>query len=125
MVVAWVALVVVRPGDQLVLCTDGVHRFVGSEELGDALLEAETCADAVTRVLATAKARGTVDNGTLVVCRDLLRSASVVMTRAPRLGVRTIVAVGLLVFALLSFGSYALRSNAFEHFPNVSTTDRP
>ncbi len=122
---ASVAHVDVRQGDQLVLCTDGVHRFLDDEEIGDALLESENCADAVTRVLATAKARGMMDNGTLIVCRDLLRSASVVMARAPRLAVRTIVAIGLLVVALLSFGSYALRTGSFDRFPNVSNSDRP
>lgn len=122
---ASVAHVDVRAGDQLVLCTDGVHRFLDDDELGDALLEAENCADAVTRVLATAKARGTTDGGTLIVCRDLLRSASVVMSRAPRFAVRTIVAIGLLVLALVSFGSYALHAASFDRFPNVSNSDRP
>jgi serine/threonine protein phosphatase PrpC len=122
---ASVAHIDVRAGDQLVLCTDGVHRFLDDDEIGDLLVEADNCADAVTRVLATAKARGTLDNGTLIVCRDLLRAAPVVRAPAPRFAVRTILAIGLLVLALLSFGSYALHAGSFDRFPNVSNSDRP
>ncbi len=122
---ASVAHVDVRAGDQLVLCTDGVHRFLDDDEIGEALLESENCAGAVTRVLAMARARGTLDNGTLIVCRDLLRSASFVPVRPPRFAVRTIVAIGLLVLALVSFGSYALHAGSFDRLPNVSNSDRP
>jgi serine/threonine protein phosphatase PrpC len=122
---ASVAHVDVRAGDQLVLCTDGVHRFIDDDEIGEALFEASDCASAVARVLATAKARGTLEGGTLIVCRDLLRSASVVLVGAPRYAVRTVVAVSLLVLALLSFGSYVFHANSLDRLPNVSNSDRP
>jgi hypothetical protein len=54
-----------------------------------------------------------------------LRAAPVVRAPAPRFAVRTILAIGLLVLALLSFGSYALHAGSFDRFPNVSNSDRP
>ena len=124
---ASVAHVDVRPGDQLVLCTDGVHRLLDDDELGDALVRADHCADAVARILATARARGSLDNGTLVVCRDLLRSAPVALRGTPRAGIRALVALGLLVAALLSFGSYALHAGPFDRPSSVgnATPNRP
>jgi len=68
-------------GDQLVLCTDGIHRCVDDDELADILTDADSASDAVGRVLAIAKARGNVDNGSLIVGRDLLIATPAAATR--------------------------------------------
>jgi protein phosphatase len=114
---ASIAHVELLAGDQLVLCTDGVHRCVHAEEIGDALLRSESASEVVARLLATAKARGNVDNGTLIVGRDLLiptppaaRRSRVVERR-----LRTAVAVVLLVAALVSFCLYVFRFGFIEH----------
>lgn len=111
--------------DQLVLCTDGVHRALGDEELGDVLVQSDTAADVVARVLATARSRGVVDDLTIVVGRDLLGMAPTLRRGAPRAGIRVLVALGMLIVALLSFGSYALHAGSFDRPSNVSTPNRP
>ena len=113
--------------DQLVLCTDGVHRCFGDDELAGALCDCESAADVVARVLATAKARGNVDNGTLVVGRDLLiASPPAARGGARALGFRTVVAIVLLTTSLLSFGAYVFRFGGYaDHSTNYSTSDRP
>lgn len=58
-------------GDQLVLCTDGIHRYVEEEEMGRALLSEAALARAAEAIVLTAKARGSGDNATVVVGRDL------------------------------------------------------
>lgn len=60
------------PTDQLLLCTDGVHHCVSSDEMCDVLLESYTASDVVARLLATTKMRGRLDNATLLVVRNLL-----------------------------------------------------
>ena len=58
-------------GDQLVLCTDGIHRYVEEDEIGRALLGEAALARAADAIVLTAKARGSGDNATVVVGRDL------------------------------------------------------
>ena len=122
---ASIAHVELLADDQLVLCTDGVHRALDEEELGDVLVQSETAADVVARVLATARSRGVVDDLTVVVGRDLLGAAPALRMGAPRAGVRVLVALGMLIVALLSFGSYALHAGSFDRPSNVSTPNRP
>jgi len=113
-------------GDQLVLCTDGVHRCIAEDELTDALAESETSADVVGRLLAIAKSRGNIDNGTLIVGRDLLvaepaRSGK----RSPSVPLRALLAIGFLVAALLSYGAYAFHPGFPDHPNNTTVSDRP
>jgi protein phosphatase len=123
---ASIAHVELLAGDQLVLCTDGVYRCIDDDELCDALSDAENAAEAVSRVLATAKARGNVDNGTLIVGRDLLVGTSPAFAPARRGGpVRAMLALALIVTMLLSFGAYWLRVGMTDHpQPPYSTSDR-
>jgi len=99
---ASIAHIELLAGDQLVLCTDGVHRCLSSEEIGRALVESETASDAVGRLLATTKTRGNLDNGTLIVGRDLLATQSV-----PSGGASGIVGLRI-VFGLLTLVALAL-----------------
>ncbi len=124
---ASIAHVELLAGDQLVLCTDGVHRCIGDEELAETLGESDSAADAVARLLATAKARGNVDNGTLIVGRELLVSAvSSLGAGASRYSpLRMIIALALIVASLLSFGAYWYHSGFPDHGPqSYSTNDR-
>ncbi len=123
---ASIAHVELLAGDQLVLCTDGVHRCVDDDELAGALAESESSADAVARVLGTAKARGNVDNGTLIVGRELL------VATAPALGmpaqgrntVRALLCLALIITTLTLFGVYWVRGGFADHSTNYSTNDR-
>jgi serine/threonine protein phosphatase PrpC len=76
---ASVAHVELLPGDQLVLCTDGVHRCVSDDEINQTLELSVTAAEAVARVLALAKMRGNLDNATVIVARDMLACSPVVL----------------------------------------------
>ncbi len=71
---ASVAHVELTDGDQVLLCTDGVHRCIYEREIREVLGAAPTAAEVVARLLAIVKLRGNLDNGTLVVGRDLLVS---------------------------------------------------
>ncbi|HEY0798395.1 MAG TPA: protein phosphatase 2C domain-containing protein [Candidatus Baltobacteraceae bacterium] len=82
---ASIAHIELLAGDQLILCTDGVHRCLAPEEIGRALLESDSASEAVGRLLATTKTRGSLDNGTLIVGRDLLAAQSPPSNRATRL----------------------------------------
>jgi protein phosphatase len=123
---ASIAHVELLAGDQLVLCTDGVHRCVDDDELAGALAESESSADAVARVLGTAKARGNVDNGTLIVGRELL------VATAPALGipaqgrgtVRALLCLALIITTLTLFGVYWVHGGFADHSTNYSTNDR-
>ncbi len=120
---ASVAHVAIRSGDQLVLCTDGLHRVVDDEELGDVLAESERSDEAVGRFLGIARARGAVDATTVVVCRGLLASTPATFAAASYARLRFVVAMLLLVLALLSFGSYALHGGSFGPFSNFFNSD--
>jgi protein phosphatase len=123
---ASIAHVELLAGDQLVLCTDGVHRCVDDDELTDALAESESSADAVARVLGTAKARGNVDNGTLIVGRELLVSTppALGLPAQSRNTVRAILCLALIITTLTLFGVYWVRGGVGDHSTNYSTNDR-
>lgn len=59
------------PDDQLLLCTDGIHRFVSEEEIRAALQGHANAADAVHRLAVLARSRGGDDNGTALLGRQL------------------------------------------------------
>jgi protein phosphatase len=69
---ASIAHVELLPGDRLVLCTDGFHRALGTEELALALVDDSNPSDTVARLLQLVRARGVRQNATLVIARDLL-----------------------------------------------------
>jgi len=114
---ASIAHVELLAGDQLVLCTDGIHRCVDAEDIGDALLECESAPEVVARLLAFAKARGNTDNGTLIVGRDLLVPALSERAKGRSLErmVRTIVSVVLIAAVLLSFGLFVAKFGLVPH----------
>jgi len=123
---ASIAHVELLAGDQLVLCTDGVYRCVDEDELCEALGDCQAAADAVARVLAVAKLRVNVDNGTLVVGRGLLASARLRAVRRPRSGpLRFVLAVGVLAASLLGYGVYALHAITPDRPAPATTSDRP
>lgn len=99
---ASIAHVELVPGDQLVLCTDGVHRTIEDDEFSAALMDCDSASDVVARLLATAKSRGAVDNSTLVVGRDLLAPAAPVSGVASAVGpLRAVLALVTVVATLL------------------------
>lgn len=57
--------------DQLLLCTDGIHKFVSEEEIRAALQSHANAADAVHRLAVLARSRGGADNGTALLGRQL------------------------------------------------------
>jgi serine/threonine protein phosphatase PrpC len=123
---ASIAHVELLAGDQLVLCTDGVHRCIDEDELCEALGDSDAAADAVARILAVAKARGNVDNGTLVIGRDLLAASRPAAARRVRGGpLRLALAIGLLVASLLTYGAYALHYGSTDRPVPASSSDRP
>jgi serine/threonine protein phosphatase PrpC len=108
---ASIAHIELLAGDQVVLCTDGVHRCLSTEEIGHALLEAETASDAVLRLLATTKTRGNLDNGTLIVGRDLLAAQLLPAKRANHLiGLRIALGVVMLVALALMLAMLLVRT---------------
>jgi serine/threonine protein phosphatase PrpC len=122
---ASIAHVELLAGDQIALCTDGVHRCIDDDELADALTESETAADAVARVLAGAKARGNVDNGTLIVGRELLVATPPALLPARRRGtLRALLCLALMIATLAMFGAYWVRGGVTDHSTNYSTNDR-
>ncbi len=123
---ASIAHVELLAGDQLLLCTDGVHRCLDDEELCDALHISESAGEAVTRLLATARARGNVDNGTVILGRDLL-VATVPALHAKRAAgpLRAAVALALLAASLVSFGAYYLRFGSPDRTTNYATSNPP
>lgn len=113
------------PGDQLALCTDGVHRCISTSELSDALADSETAADVVTRVLVTVRSRGSLDSGTFVVGRDLLAPS------APAYGspfafarpIRAALAL-LAIVSMLLGGAYIVRAGYPDHPSGITTPNR-
>ncbi len=124
---ASIAHVELLAGDQLLLCTDGVHRALECDEIGDALLQSDTASEAVTKLLSTTRSRGCVDNGTLIIARELLVASLPAAVASARLEgrVRTLVAVLLLLVTALSVGIYVFRFGFFDHPPAVISTDHP
>jgi protein phosphatase len=106
-VVAHVDLLV---GDQIILCTDGIHGCISSDEMCGVMLEARTSCDAATRLLAMMKMRGGLNNGTVIVGRDLTTFDAPVPARRKKIpmrkyfllaGTSLAVALALLFFVLL------------------------
>ena len=122
---ASIAHVEIVPGDQLVLCTDGIHRTVEDDEFSSALLDCESASDVVARLLATAKSRGAVDNATLVVGRDLLAPAAPVAGMASAVGpFRAIVAlVAILATLLLTYGAVQLHAGGVVDHTTSTNSD--
>jgi len=118
-----VAHVTVQSGDELVLCTDGVHRVVDDAEIADVLADTETCEEAVERILGLTRSRGSADCGTLVICRGLLAATPATFSASAYARARVAIALCLLLIALLSFGSYAMRGGSFGSLPNFSSSD--
>ena len=103
-------------GDQLVLCTDGIHRCIDADEIGDALDNADSAADAVGHLLSVAKRRGTIDNATLIVGRELLIPAHAAGSAGGRLDkVRTAIALVMLAVVAVSFAVYVYRFGFITH----------
>jgi protein phosphatase len=113
------------PGDQLVLCTDGVHRTIDDDELSGALMDCDSASDVVARLLATAKSRGAVDNSTLIVGRDLLAPAAPLAGMASAVGpVRAIFAlVAIVATLLMTYGYVALHPGALSDRPTTTNSD--
>jgi len=59
----------VRPGDRLVLCTDGVSEYVGIDEIAQLVSRAEDSQAAAEQLIGLALQRGGEDNATVVVAR--------------------------------------------------------
>lgn len=98
-----------RESDRLVLCTDGIHKNLSSEELEFAASATGTAADVVDRILALLKMRGNQDGGTVIVGRELMvpveLTAEVASARrsvSSAIGV-TILMVALVVLAALLY----------------------
>ena len=110
-----IANVELLAGDELVLCTDGIHRRVDVDEIGEMLERSQTAGEAVARMLALAKGRGSVDNGTIVVGRELLASTPV----APRPDffdrLRGTVTLVILAVVAISFAVYVYRFGLVPH----------
>ena len=103
-------------GDQLVLCTDGIHRCVAADEIGDTLDNAESAADAVGHLLGVAKQRGTIDNATLIVGRELLIPAHPAVSSGTRLDrLRAAIALLMLAAVAVSFAVYVYRLGFITH----------
>ncbi len=64
-----VSEIVLRPGDALVLCSDGLSGMVPADEIGDLVRPAPTAAAAAQVLVSTAVERGATDNVTCVVIR--------------------------------------------------------
>ena len=60
----------IQPGDRLLLCSDGLTGEVSEEEIQMYLQEAETCEEAVTELIETAKENGGSDNVTVIVIEE-------------------------------------------------------
>ena len=58
-----------RPGDVLLLTSDGVHGLVQEEELAAMLAELGNLTEGVERILARANAKGGRDNSTAILVR--------------------------------------------------------
>ena len=60
----------IQQGDRLLLCSDGLTGEVSEEEITTYLQKAETCEEAVTQLIKTAKQNGGSDNITVIVIEE-------------------------------------------------------
>lgn len=111
---ASVAHVDLLSGDQVVLCTDGLHTCVSADEMCAVLLESEKACDVVTRLLAMMKMRGGLDNATVIVGRDLLAFDSAPSVRRGKRPIRKYLLLAgvslLFAAALFIIALYALHA---------------
>ncbi len=109
-------------GDQLVLCTDGVHRVVSLDEISAALGSCDAAGDAVSRIFALAKSRGNVDNATAIVARELLVPTPTTYGARARANARTWRSIGYLVIVSLALAFLAFAAHydpATDHRPGI------
>jgi serine/threonine protein phosphatase PrpC len=113
---ASIAHVELLAGDQLVLCTDGIHRCVTADEIGSALLDGESASDAVARLFALTKMRGNLDNATLLVGRDLLVPSMVAPVRPSHVvaSFRAFVTLVLLVCVAVILAVSVYKTGTFD-----------
>jgi len=64
-----VACVGLRAGEALLLCSDGVHKHVSADEMAHAVRAASPLAERCLRILQAARARGSVDDATVLIVR--------------------------------------------------------
>ena len=83
--------VALRGGEMLVICSDGVHKHVGSKDLSDVLHGTAPLSRRCGRLVALARARGSSDDATVLVVR-----------REPRRARLAWLAVGLALVAALA-----------------------
>ncbi|QDZ38530.1 Stp1/IreP family PP2C-type Ser/Thr phosphatase [Euhalothece natronophila Z-M001] len=60
----------IQPGDRLLLCSDGLTGEVSEEEITSYINSMETCEEAVTKLIETAKANGGSDNITVIMVEE-------------------------------------------------------
>ena len=68
---ATVVEVELHDDDQLILCTDGVHRNVAASELCEVIAGGDSSAEAVSHALSLVRERETGEFGTIIVARTL------------------------------------------------------
>jgi serine/threonine protein phosphatase PrpC len=122
---ASVAHVELLAGDQIALCTAGIHRCIAPEEICEALVSSDTSSGAVTRLLGLLRTRGILDNGTLVVGRDLLASWSLQTERQPRRDsrLRTVFALVMLLLAGVFLAYFIYRESMLPPATDTVTAD--
>jgi serine/threonine protein phosphatase PrpC len=98
-------------GDQIALCTAGIHRCISLDEIGETLVSSDSSSAAVTRLLALLRTRGILDNGTLVIGRDLLAGWTSPVPAQPRREhrLKTIAALVMLVCTGLFLAYFVYR----------------
>ena len=107
-------------GDQLVLCTDGVHRCVSPAEMNEALAAGDSASEVAARLFTLARTRGNLDNATLIVGRELLVPTLFPASRTRSEGsFRSAVALFMLVCAAVFLGFFVYRASTFD--PSTST----
>jgi protein phosphatase len=114
---ASIADVELLAGDQLALCTDGLHRRLTTEEIEDALEGSSTASEAAARMLAYARLRDDAEErGTAIVARHLLVAAPDREARPPRFDrLRSSVAVVLVAICAISFVVFMYRFVLVPH----------
>lgn len=69
-IIADVHRVDLSPGDSVVLCSDGLHRYLSPEQLGDVIAQQKSARDTAKHLVQHALQRGGEDNVTAVVFRS-------------------------------------------------------
>lgn len=121
---ASIAHVELLAGDQLVLCTDGIHRCLGGDELAEALLGSDSASEVLARVFGLTRMRGNLDNATLIVGRDLLAPSPASRgAQAHSAGntLRLIVALVMLVSVAALLGFFVYRTSTDTSSTTQST----